>query len=731
MGVLLNTRAWLTAFKTSLAAVIAMGLAMAFGWDKPYWAGISSIVATLPYVGASLEKGTMRLIGTVLAGAAAYLIMALFPQDQVGFCALWFAFLAAAAYGAQGKTYPYMFFLFGITLSLICAESFNQIDRLWDIVFFRVSEISLGVVVTLTVNTLLWPQRADTDMNAQMAVALGDCATLFSYAVNRHEGRLAPPIDTETLRARLDAAFLQLHTLLPQAVLDSSVFSHHPASLRGMLHSLQEILIAGVSVLYAAAESAPNPYIDRLRTELEAYTDALNAQLAQLALFFKSQATLPPSTVHAARAALNARLAAVGGEISLSGNAPQALIRVKAYLANLEDFETALTHLREAAIGLTKPGRERRATHRRAPSAPRWRLDTRRLQYAIKVPVAILLMFYFWQWTRMPEGVSGLIMVAVLALKSMVSSNQFSLWRLASYLAMGAAGSLLLLFLTPHMQIYAQYGTVIFLLLMFFSMVSQADQRYSYAGLPALLGFVMVTWIYDTQVVSIYSKVNTFISVGVGVVFVVFVFRLLWPLIPERQLRESLARFFSEGADYLRLCDFTPATRAVRASAAGFDSGLSAAETWLGQIGLPAHDEIQRAHYRKLIGQLQALRLRLQALHQVLFRPGHAALARRAAPAARALNERLRDCLNAFSNAVEKGKPLDPGYCPDFAAPLAQLEAGLQNTLHADGGPQQEDEAAFLLAVLRRYREAAACAHDCRAQLARVDLSVMNRSAFF
>lgn len=56
------------AMKTALAMVLAYGVALSMDWDNPYWAGFAVAFCSLSTVGESLNKGLLRLSGTLLGG---------------------------------------------------------------------------------------------------------------------------------------------------------------------------------------------------------------------------------------------------------------------------------------------------------------------------------------------------------------------------------------------------------------------------------------------------------------------------------------------------------------------------------------------------------------------------------------------------------------------------------------------------------------------------------------
>src|ERR1700756_1268702 len=75
-------------------AAVCLALYVAF-WlelDKAQWAGTSAAIACQPTLGASLRKGSFRVLGTAIGAVAIVVLTACFPQDRVAFLlglALW------------------------------------------------------------------------------------------------------------------------------------------------------------------------------------------------------------------------------------------------------------------------------------------------------------------------------------------------------------------------------------------------------------------------------------------------------------------------------------------------------------------------------------------------------------------------------------------------------------------------------------------------------------------
>jgi Fusaric acid resistance protein family len=74
-------------FGLRLWAAVCPALYVAF-WlelDNTYWAGTTAAIVCQPSLGASLRKGSLRMIGTVLGAVAIVVLTAYFPQNRFGF----------------------------------------------------------------------------------------------------------------------------------------------------------------------------------------------------------------------------------------------------------------------------------------------------------------------------------------------------------------------------------------------------------------------------------------------------------------------------------------------------------------------------------------------------------------------------------------------------------------------------------------------------------------------
>jgi uncharacterized membrane protein YccC len=82
------------AIKFGLAIVIAYYLAMRFSWMSVTWAAIAVAMISLPTAGQSINKGLLRIGGTILAFLAGLFYLGMFPQERWAFYIAFTPFLA-------------------------------------------------------------------------------------------------------------------------------------------------------------------------------------------------------------------------------------------------------------------------------------------------------------------------------------------------------------------------------------------------------------------------------------------------------------------------------------------------------------------------------------------------------------------------------------------------------------------------------------------------------------
>jgi len=164
---MLLSRRFKESFKLALAIVMAYGIALSMGWEKPMWAAFAVAVMSLAGAGQSFHKGAMRMLGTLLAILVSLTLLGLFPQDRWWLMLVLSAFVGLCTYmltGGSGRSYLWQVASF--VSVIICMESIPQTDHGFDIAVLRTLETGLGVLCYTLVSMLVWPVSSAGELGA-------------------------------------------------------------------------------------------------------------------------------------------------------------------------------------------------------------------------------------------------------------------------------------------------------------------------------------------------------------------------------------------------------------------------------------------------------------------------------------------------------------------------------------------------------------------------------------
>jgi uncharacterized membrane protein len=178
-------------------ALIALLVAFTLNLDQPQWALLTVFIVAQPQSGLVLAKSFYRVIGTVIGAAVALFLVALFAQERVlflGALALW---IGLCTFGSQyARNFAaYSFVLSGYTVAIVGIPGALDAGNAFYIATARVTEISLGIIVTATISHIVLPSSLADSLRQALADAH---AGLADYLVSLFNAG-----DTALLRAKL------------------------------------------------------------------------------------------------------------------------------------------------------------------------------------------------------------------------------------------------------------------------------------------------------------------------------------------------------------------------------------------------------------------------------------------------------------------------------------------------------------------------------------------------
>ena len=121
------------AIKPALAVTIAYGISLGMGWQNSYWAGFAVAMISLSTAGQSLNKGAMRMLGTLVAATAALTLIAWFAQDRWWFIGLLSVYIGFCTYMIAGNEHQYFWYCCAFVCLVICDHAAGDLPNAFNI----------------------------------------------------------------------------------------------------------------------------------------------------------------------------------------------------------------------------------------------------------------------------------------------------------------------------------------------------------------------------------------------------------------------------------------------------------------------------------------------------------------------------------------------------------------------------------------------------------------------
>jgi len=151
------------AIRTAVAATVSVIIARLVQMPEAYWAAIATLVVMQSTLGATLTLSVERIVATAVGASAGALEASYFRANLVAYAvAIFLVGLLSFACRLEKTAYRYA----SITLTIIVL--IPRAAAPWAIALHRFIEVSVGIIVALTV-VALWPehQRPSPDSTAE------------------------------------------------------------------------------------------------------------------------------------------------------------------------------------------------------------------------------------------------------------------------------------------------------------------------------------------------------------------------------------------------------------------------------------------------------------------------------------------------------------------------------------------------------------------------------------
>lgn len=525
-------------FGLRLAVSVSLALYITYYLElqNSFWAATTAAIVCQPNLGASLQKGRFRAIGTIVGGLMMVAMLAIFPQqrDALLFClALWCGLCGVAVVLLRNFA-SYAAALSGITAVIIFADTLANPDTAFFLAVIRVGEICIGIASAGLVMVL-------TDFGAARRQLAG---TLRGTAEQLRDGFLATvrqggeTSDLVATRRALTRSLGMLHTQIDAAIGESSYLRSRAGNLQRMMDGLVGALVgwrnAGAHLTLHSESRAPLrdqlvPLLERLAPE---QLDHAPRQLRQAAEEVAAQLDTLPARDGAGRIAIDATREVVCG------------------LAGLAD-----------AILLLGERNSPRCAPPRRPFVIADPLPA--LLNGLRVFLAVLLTSAFWVVSAWPNGTFAIVFAAIGTLVFGSFGDQARAF--AKDYTVGAAtmvglGGVLYFAVLPGLSTFPSLLALLFLLYVPLG-VMQAGSWHNVAFLGMSIAALPLLGVGNPTSYDAAAYFNLALSIVTGTVIGTLFFALLPMVTPQLRARRLIDLSLR---DFRRLPRSPGATTALR-----------------------------------------------------------------------------------------------------------------------------------------------------------------------
>ena len=538
MMITLSTRTK-EAVKTGLAMAISYGIAMQLGWENPKWAGFAVAMISLSTAGQSLNKGAMRMLGTLVAVAAALTFLALFSQDRWWFMVVLSLYVGLCTYMLTGEKLVYFWFVSAFVCILISFSGGANSQNAFYTALSRAQETGLGILVYSLVSVFLWPQSSATQLNDVSSKMLTAQSQLYRAYRSLMTGENAGE-EYRTLRLQEIQLLTQFEQILNGARTDTyevwevrrqwQRFHDQATVLMETLERWRESL-AGIRKL-DLLKLLPN--LESVCNEIERRLEQIERMLAG-----KDPKQLPQQI----------ELTIENEAMSRLRHFQQAAVAVtKTQIDHLEDISRSLFVCIEDIKGFSSHTRITRLNRGRTTDLA---LDPDRLSAAMQVVITLWIAFLIWVYIDPPGHAMFVFLTTLFVMISAMMGVRASIMFLPFVYGSAFAG-ILYVFVMPHLSGYTELGLMVFgVTFGYYYLFWQP--RLAMIKLAGIVTFLLHTSIQNDQTYSFAAYANSTAMIILACSLAIATSYILASPRPEKVFLRLLARFCRH-SEFLMSC---------------------------------------------------------------------------------------------------------------------------------------------------------------------------------
>jgi len=531
------------AVKFGLAGMLAVYVTLLNKLPEPTWALLTVFVLMIAqYVGAIVEKSLFRLIGTIVGGLLGYTLTGSLEQQPVVFLVLIGLIVGVCTTLFGQARYPYAFFLCGMTVVVVVSNGLANPSNSWQFALNRIQEISVGIMATMLVQCVLWPRYARVEFLDNARQAFEDLESCFRESAKIFLGGPDPAAarQAENFPARIPA----LRGLLSFAGRESHHFRQRLPTFFEITTCLSRIGAAIVTLGETLPENSL--YRETLGETIDELHDAIGEGLSGLAQPAISDDLRRErrERIEKGFETMREKLDQLRQDPRLDQVPAEEAMQLGIHLLALEEIRQQIRHGFELFASLPESPVEKSTEPYTLVSPippPFW------IRAGIKGALSAVSALVIYNWLNPPGGTTFVLGAWIFTALNAGSPGGRGDQRAFHYLVYSTLAiflvSILLILIRPMLSSYAVMNTVIFT-----SLFVWGYHAYSVRGVTipmqiAMLMIVGVLGLNGQEPISFQSIVGYFMGLVLAIVVSTLVQRLLWPSLPQWELRDRLKEF--------------------------------------------------------------------------------------------------------------------------------------------------------------------------------------------
>jgi uncharacterized membrane protein YccC len=537
--------------KVGVAGLLALFCAQVLRLQSDNWAVLTvQVLMTQQHVGAFTFRAIMRVTGTIAGALVGIWLVSDYTSTPAIFLSVFFLVMAFAGYkyGQVGvRQVPYAYFLLGLTTLTVATVGVTDPARAWQIGLDRTEEILLGVISSLLVTSLLWPRYAREEFFEAGRAALKTVSQLVSVHAQTYTDRENVHSDIEKIQDTFFQELSALRNLQQAGARESTFFSVRLSNYNAFLVSLTSLFDAALDL---SRYQGVTWFLDHMRQQIETLLAAISDEFNILSAPLSPGEKLSSSRMNEAFAALEEKVHEMRDQGILSAAPLKTVMAFTGHFAALRLLCDELNNIRGALQGLP------RFDQPLPKPKPPWdilpAIDWFWMKVGIKGGLAALISIVCLKWIHPPGPASvptwaWLLIVLGRSFFRLGGTGDLRAFQTAlrGSLILAVCGALLIL-TAPFLASYAVMSLALFLLLFTAGFLT--------ARIAGITFWMEFTFLTISQLVALNPQnpvpsqtiIDAFLGMMFGMWIAAVLSRLLWPVLPQRLLRDNLLALFAQ-----------------------------------------------------------------------------------------------------------------------------------------------------------------------------------------